>query len=208
MVKPLASPPPKLLVVEGQDDLHVVRHLRMRHASTPCFCIQDKGNVDKVLDSIGPEIRAENRRALGILVDANDDLTGRWQAVTGRIHRVGIQPPKSPNSAGTIINTAGNPRIGIWMMPDNTSTGELEDFVAKMIPNGDPVWPRSRCYIDGIPITDRKFKSKKTLKAKVHAWLATREDPRRMGAAIGAKDLDVNGPLCQKFVDWLTRLFQ
>ncbi len=93
-------------------------------------------------------------------------------------------------------------------MPDNQSMGELEDFVAKMIPNGDPVWPRSRSYIDGIPITDRKFKGKKTLRAKVYAWLAAREDPRRMGQAIYARDLNVNGPLCQKFVDWLTRLFR
>ena len=28
-----------------------------------------------------------------------------------------------------------------------------------------------------------------------------------MGLAIAARDLEVNGVLCQRFVDWLTRLF-
>ena len=52
---------------------------------------------------------------------------------------------------------AGQPSIGVWLMPDNQSTGELEDFVAQMIPPGDPVWPRSEYYIEGIPEPDRKF---------------------------------------------------
>ena len=29
-------------------------------------------------------------------------------------------------------------------MPDNEAPGELEDFVAGMIPESDPVWPRSQ----------------------------------------------------------------
>ena len=93
-------------------------------------------------------------------------------------------------------------------MPDNTEPGELEDFVAKMIPASDTVWPLSQSYIDGIPCAERKFSKKKKARAQVHAWLAAREDPRQMGAAIGARDLNVDGPLCQQFVAWLTRLFR
>ncbi len=42
----------------------------------------------------------------------------------------------------------------------------------------------------------------------MYAWLATREEPHRMGTAIGTHDLDIDGPLCQKFVAWLKQLFQ
>ena len=77
-----------------------------------------------------------------------------------------------------------------------------------MIPDCDPVWPLARAYIDGIPCAERKFIPKKQQRAEVHAWLAAREDPRLMGAAIGARDLDVDGPLCQSFVAWLERLFR
>ena len=109
---------------------------------------------------------------------------------------------------GTVIpETEDLPRVGIWLMPDNQSTGELEDFVARMIPGDDPVWPLSEDYIEGIPSEDRKFAQSKTQRAKVHAWLAAREDPRQMGQAIRARDLEVNGELCEKFVSWLRRLF-
>ena len=92
-------------------------------------------------------------------------------------------------------------------MPDNTSAGELEDFVAQMIPTEDPVWPLSLSYIEGIPEADRKFSEKKKLRAQLYAWLAAREDPRRMGLAIRAQDLKVDGDLSKKFVAWLNELF-
>ena len=93
-------------------------------------------------------------------------------------------------------------------MPDNESGGELEDFVALMIPSEDPVWPRSNTYIDAIPTHDRKFGATKTTRAKVHSWLATRDDPRQMGLAIRTRDLDVDGELCERFAGWLRRLFE
>ena len=92
-------------------------------------------------------------------------------------------------------------------MPDNQSLGELEDFVAQMIPEDDPVWPLSQDYIGRIPDEHREFSENKTSTAEVYAWLATREDPRQMGAAIGVRDLDVGGDLCTRFTDWLDRLF-
>ena len=58
------------------------------------------------------------------------------------------------------------------VLPDNASTGELEEFVADMIPDGDPVWPLSEEYIDSIPAQHRKFIASKTPRAKLHAWLA------------------------------------
>ena len=76
-----------------------------------------------------------------------------------------------------------------------------------MIPTNDPVWPRSAAYVDGIPATDRKFASEKALRAKVHSWLATRAEPRKMGAAIGAGDLNVEAPDVVRLVAWLRRLF-
>ena len=120
--------------------------------------------------------------------------------------RANIQVPTHPNPDGTIIK--GTPRVGIWLMPDNESSGELEDFVKQMIPTGDPVWPLSQRYIDGIPQANRKFADRKKLRAQLYAWLATREDPKKMGSAIGAHDLNMDGILCKKFVVWLMALFE
>ncbi len=92
-------------------------------------------------------------------------------------------------------------------MPDNESNGELEDFVAQMIPSRDPVWPLSQRYIDGIPQAAQKFTDDKAAKAQLYAWLAARRHPRLMGWAVRDEDLAVNGELCERFVAWLIRLF-
>ena len=93
-------------------------------------------------------------------------------------------------------------------MPDNESSGELENFAAQMVPEDDPVWPSSREYIANIPVQDRKFDSGKTPKAELFAWLATRREPGRMGAAIGTDDLSLDNPPSRTFLKWLTDLFK
>ena len=162
-----------------------------------------------MIRSITVDANRSGLRSIGIVVDANEDFSGRWQQVTDRLRRIKINPPKYPHPDGTIIDgIARKPRVGIWIMPDNEATGELEDFVIKMIPDGDPVWPLSKHYIEGIPKAEQRFSAKKISIAQLYAWLATREDFRQMGLAIKAGDLNVDGELCQRFVDWLTRLFR
>lgn len=198
----------RVLLVEGQDDKHVVQHLCVQCQSMPQFNIVDKGGDQELLDSIIQEARVSSRKALGILLDVDDDLNARWSAVADRLRREDIEVPQSPEQTGTLIDsTIRTPRIGIWLMPDNETPGELEDFVAAMIPDDDPIWPRSKRYIDCIPDRDRKFTEKKAQRARIHAWLATREDPRQMGAAIRARDLGVDGALSTKFAEWLRELF-
>ena len=194
-----------VLLVEGPDDKHVVRHLSNLHEGMPQFCILQKEGIENLLDFMGLEILEPGRKAVGILVDANDDLNARWSAVAGRLREEKIEVSARPKAGGTIQE--GSPRIGIWLMPDNTSSGELEDFVSEMIPADDPVWPLAQDYIDGIPREDRKFTEKKIQRAKLHAWLSTREDPRPMGVAIRTGDLRVDGKLSTTFADWLRKLF-
>ena len=58
----------RVLLVEGQDDEHVVRHLCLRSQPMPLFHIENKLNVDTLLDSIKQEVRVPGRNAVGILV--------------------------------------------------------------------------------------------------------------------------------------------
>lgn len=92
-------------------------------------------------------------------------------------------------------------------MPDNQSAGQLEDFVTTMIPANDPVWPLAQGYIDGIPQEYRQFTTAKTSRAELHAWLAGRKVPGFMGQAVSRGDLDVEGPLCRRFADWIMKLY-
>lgn len=201
-----------ILLVEDTDDRQVVRYILNRHQASIPFCVLETGGVSKLLPQISVHIDAPDQEVVGILADANTDLNVRWREITQRIWEAeriktaGLHAPQSPDPNGTIIDA--RPRVGVWLMPNNTRGGELEDFVAQMIPDGDAVWRLSRKYIDKIPDADRKFPDDKSTKAQLYAWLAARKNPRLMGLAIRDGDLSVDGPLCQKFVDWLTRLFQ
>lgn len=228
MVAPAGSPATAdgILLVEGQDDKHVVWHL-CRHPRSPFsaprsdydlsvifpgrssgFQILEKGNRPELLKSIRQMVTTTKYPAVGIMVDTDHNSSDCWAEVVKGFARTEIQLPSSPHSAGTIIPAApGQPRVGIWLMPNNTSPGELEDFVTGMIPEDDAEWPLACKYIDGIPQATRKFENGKTGKAQLYAWLSARKEPARMGAAIGADELQINSPLCQTFLEWLTQLF-
>ena len=202
--------PPRVLLVEGRDDERVVSGLRRRIGATPDFGVIDKNGINNLLGSLEGEINAPGRTVVGIMADANDSPSNRWRAVRDRLARLRVDVPADPDPSGTIIegnSSEGRPRVGVWLMPDNQLPGEIEDFVAAMIPKDDPVWPRSEAYINGIPERHRKFTTGKVRRAEVHAWLATLARPRQMGTAIRAEDLNVDVLVCRTFVDWLRRLF-
>ena len=211
-VRPLSVP--GLLVVEGQTDQNAIFHL-CRQANPgleEVFNIHDAKSFQGLLNTIRGFVNQEGIPSIGFIVDADDEPIEHWRLVLDRIANANgeIILPASPDPDGTIITAnpnTGSPRIGIWVMPDNSTTGELEDFVAQMIPLADPVWPLAQSYIDGIP-RPRRFDDDKVPKAEVHAWLAARRFPGLVGLAIREGDLSVNNPLSQRFLTWLSRLFR
>ena len=202
------APSSDVLIVEGQDDRYVVDKLLAKHALSTPFDIFPKGGFAELRKSIRPEINAPGRRTVGIIADANLNPANRWASIRDALAQAdcgGI--PEVPVKAGTIVSGPRDIRVGVWLMPDNARPGELEDFIADLIPPQDPLWPAAKRYIDGIPPELRKFADSKRTRAHVHAWLATRDAPRPMGSAITAGDLDHNAPTARSLVEWLRRLF-
>ncbi len=194
----------RILVVEGRDDLHVIKYLSRQRVPAVEFDIVEKGGVNALVESIDVEIAEAGRQAVGFVLDTDDHPAGRWNAVTSKLRIRNLELPDSPDPVGTLMEGAdGYPRIGIWLMPDNRVSGALEDFVATMVPDGDPVWPLAADYIRKVP-HDALFTSRS--KAEIRAWLATRKRPL-MGAAISEGSLNTNGPLCRSFAVWPERLF-
>lgn len=181
---------------------HVLKRARTQ-VHTPD--IIDKGGVGELVSALSGETKAPGREVLGIVLDANNEPGDRWKSVRDRFKKADVVLPEAPERAGVVL--PGEPRVGVWLMPDNQSAGQLEDFVTAMIPPNDPVWPLAQGYIGGIPEEHRRFTPAKTSRAELHAWLASREEPGFMGQAVGRGDLDVDGPLCQQFVDWIMTLY-
>ena len=114
------------MLVEGQDDEHVVGHLRQRNLPMPEFGIISRNSLSELLSAIEADVLAPGRTAVGILIDADGNVQSRWQAVADRLLRANIEAPARPDPWGTIID--GRPRIGVWLMPNNEAPGELEDL--------------------------------------------------------------------------------
>ena len=197
--------PPRLLLVEGNDDVQVIRELARLDQSSPSFAVWQRAGIDGLLGVIPSHYLAQDRIALGIIVDADDNARFRWNDVASKLELVGVELPSRPQFGGTVVE-AQRCRVGVWVMPNNRDDGQLEDFIRNMIPPLDPIWPRAEAYIDGIPDTERKFRLTKILRAKVSAWLATRERPRPMWIAIQQGDLQLEEN-SRTFLDWLRRLF-
>lgn len=107
-----------LLLVEGQDDQHVIGHLFQHHKVTE-FDIQDKLGCHRLLN--GSAIRCA-----GIVLDADEDLMKRWQQTRAILLKAGYQAvPATPTPGGSVISEAGRPNIGVWLMPDHSILGTL-----------------------------------------------------------------------------------
>jgi len=143
-----------------------------------------------------------------VVLDADTDLAKQWARVTRVLDEHGcLQVLAAPNTDGTIVETTDGKKIGIWVMPDNKSAGALEDFVGKLIAEGDTLWPKAQADVNGIPQADRRFRETYLSKAHVHTWLAWQEEPgTRMGETFKKKYLDPNHPQATTFVNWIRRL--
>ncbi len=201
------------LIFEGPDDRHVVMDLLYNHVHSgsrlnEAFEHKEKEGVDNLIDTLNEELKATDLGRLGVVLDADTDLARQWARVTRVLDEHGcLQVPAAPSADGTIVETSDAKRIGIWVMPDNKSAGSLEDFVGKLIADGDTLWPKAQADVNVIPKEDRRFKESYLSKAHVHTWLAWQEEPgTRMGETFKKKYLDPNHPQATAFVNWVRRL--
>ena len=197
------SDSPFVLFVEGQDDEHVLLQICESAGLAGKFEIRNKDGYSNVVKALTVELKNEHRRAVGFVLDADMRAMDRWAEIRKAL--VDRAVPERPDPQGTIVT--GNPRLGLWLMPDNGSNGELEDFVAGMVRENDAGWPYAKAYLDRLPQTEREHVEKKRMKATLHVWLANKKRPGRMGAAIGAGHLDVKAAPAVRLVSWLRRLF-
>ncbi len=221
----------RILLVEGQDDQHVMWNLFEVRAIPEMFTVErpnphedvkegveegvdsgTDGGDTALLESIRRWLLEVDLECLAIVVDANDKgPAARWQAIRSRLLNAGYENiPEKHSLKGTVFRLSLAPRsprpvrFSVWVMPDNRSTGMLKDFVARLIREDDEMLPRVERFLDSIPSAQRRFRPQHRPKARIHTWLAVGERPGRpMGQAIKADaQLDANHPTVEPFLDW------
>src|SRR5580658_7553241 len=128
----------KILLVEGPDDEHVVKAICGRRNLARIDEIRPHGGKDELLEALPVRLKESDVESLGVVIDADTDLLARWESLRGRFIQAGYENvPGSPFASGVILDAPANsllPRAGIWLMPDNTTTGILEDFLRFLVP--------------------------------------------------------------------------
>ena len=93
-------------------------------------------------------------------------------------------------------------------MPNNQTSGILEDFLRFLVPQPNILFDHAKASVAAIPEGERRFKQLDEPKAVIHTWLAWQEEPGRpFGTAITARFLDPNVPEVDVLAAWLKRLF-
>jgi hypothetical protein len=206
-----------ILLVEGKDDEHVIYAIRdIYEVAKETFKVKDKQGIENVLAETDSTLVDGNLDiCLGIVIDADLDLKARWQSISNILRKAGyVSTPAEPNPNGTIIEQENKIKFGVWIMPDNQlERGMLEDFLSFLIPDKDTnqVWAKAvKCsqeVLDEVA-AGKRFGEIHLSKAQIHAYLAWQDDPGKpFGTAITAKYLQAENPNCEKFVNWLKRLF-
>ena len=204
----------KILLVEGTDDKHVMKHICGNRGIPHLDEVEKYGGIEKLLESLGVRLSLLNGEGdvVGIVIDADTDISARWQSIRDRIIGVGYQNvPDQPAPDGTILDSpAGTllPRLGIWIMPDNQTSGILEDFLRFLVPQPNILFDHTKASVTAIPEGERRFKPLDESKAVIHTWLAWQKDPGLpFGTAITARFLDPDVPEVDVLAAWLKRLF-
>ena len=217
----------KLLLVEGAEDQRTIPELMEANGITWEFSQQGSNSTQRVIeikDCQGyPNLAKEERisaaldtsglTALGIIIDADEEPSNRWESIRNCCRRSITDLPDSLPEIGLIhqaYSSSGSPvKFGIWMMPDNKQRGMLETFLAYLVPDKqDELWQYAQ---ESAQIAKSKGASWKDVhrdKANIHTWLAW-QDPtgRQIHDAVKERILDSKHPRSEPFLKWFRQLY-
>jgi len=200
----------KVLLVEGDNDCHVVMALCNFHNVPETFGIYQCGSDVGVLKRLNALIiRPDPPKIIGIMLDAdNPSLTGRWNSIKGKLMHYSYAFPATPDADGTVVESlTDEPKLGFWLMPNNQDSGMLEDFCAELAEPASLIFARE-CVAQAQVRNVTTFKEVHRSKAVIHTYLAWHDEPGYpLGKAITRQALRPHTDVAVKFTNWLIRLF-
>ena len=102
-------------------------------------------------------------------------------------------------------------RFGVWLMPNCSSKGMLETFLALFInKSSDGLWALVETHCKTAKAMHQApFSPTHVDKALIHAWLALQDPPgEQLHDALIQNILKPDSPQCDPFVKWFRELYQ
>jgi hypothetical protein len=207
---------PRVLVVEGKDELRVLPELlelagiAWPKGSEPVR-IEEQDGIGNILAPgfIETTLKASGVTAVGIIVDANGDPVSRWERLRVRLAASYPDFPAGLPVTGAVHVAADKPRIGVWVMPDNVRTGMLETLLLALRVGDQALHDHARDASSRARTLGAPFRDSHREKAELHAWLAWQDPPgRQLHEAVRARHLLPAPQVTDGFVGWFRQLFE
>jgi len=206
---------PNVLIVEGHDDLRVVAELIERSGvewptKSPPIHIDDAGSVQEILRPgyIAATLKRSNLRACRILVDADNDANGRWNQLCNILKSLYPDLPQQLPEDGFIHTNLDQPKVGVWIMPDNFGEGMLETLLLASRPVQSDLHTHITTSLDESKRLGAPWREVHRAKAELHTWLAWHDPPGcQMHIAVRKGWFEINSPQVTAFQRWARELF-
>ncbi|WP_020471447.1 DUF3226 domain-containing protein [Zavarzinella formosa] len=213
----MPPPNPKRLLVEGDEDKRIIPQFMEYFTpwgntknTWPLEIVSCDG-VENLLSpgNLTVEFKQNHVEILGVIVDANGDPQARWAAIRNDVIDELPEIPVELPREGLVLQK-GKKKFGVWLMPDNRSTGMIETFLSLFIKDTDKgLWK----HVDEFCSKARSehkacYKPAHYDKVKIHAWLAVQDPPGcQLQVAVTAKVLEPISPYADAFAEWFCKLF-
>jgi len=209
---------PNQLIVEGSDDLFSVKGLMRARVVWPepkenaPVWIDAAGGVEKILERgyLDTKLTVRGLKTLGVILDADTNPQGRYESFRNLCSGFFPDLPREMPTEGLIAENAEHLRLGLWIMPDNTSEGTLETFLHFLIPEESAtIWDHATKSVAIARTLGASCRDCHVPKANLYTWLAWYDEPgQNPGTALTRKILDPHSPSSAAFVQWFRDLYQ
>jgi hypothetical protein len=209
---------PKQLIVEGPDDLFSVVGLMRAHVNWPDgkenapVLIEQGGGIDKILerDYLPVVLKTHGLRTLGVVLDADTNPQGRYASFRNLCSGLFPELPKEMPKEGLTAENPDHQRLGLWIMPDNTSEGALEIFLRFLVPeNSAALWKHAAQSVTTARTLGANCREHHIGRANLYTWLAWQDPPGQSGGrALTQNILDPHSQNSAAFVKWFRDLYQ
>jgi hypothetical protein len=199
----------RLLLVEGNDDVHFFRRIIDRRQSEGIQIIEfgGKHKLGEFLTNVlVPRVRATDIvRIIGVARDADDYYDRAFQSVGNSLRRAGLPVPNAPIVSANGMLDGAAMLATVYIMPDNGSPGDLEALCLDAVRDAPAVSCVDR-YFECLQSVGRV--PRQGSKARLRAFLSSNpDDPTLLtGNAIAAGVIPWDSPSfddVHKFLDVL-----
>lgn len=166
---------PRQLIVEGNDEVRVFYAL-CRHLGISGLQVQQCDgyrNLRRFLRTLTAVPDFDDVESLAVVADADRNRSGREQSIQGALSDVGLPTPPAPLQ----FVAQGGIKVAYLVIPHDSEGTMLEDVCLSSV-SADPAM---KCVDEYFECLTRKGASAPSAvhlsKAKVHAFLASRDDP-------------------------------